>query len=123
MFEIDSTFGYGIVAVRHRGRVTDSEFTALAGTVAGFPGRGDLLLLLDWVCIEDWAFSVPGGDALIAWRRAAKAIRRIAIVHDPRLNRPAAWLGAVLREEGVVVRSWRPQHATLAATWLQANAS
>ncbi|MCY1740725.1 STAS/SEC14 domain-containing protein [Ensifer sp. SL37] len=123
MFEIDPTFGNDIVAFRHRGTVTDREFVALAGTVADFPRRGDLLVLLDWVGIEDWAFSIPGGDALIAWRRAAKTIRRIAIVHDPRLNRPAAWLGAVLREEGVIVRSWRPQHAALAATWLQTDAS
>lgn len=123
MFEIDSTFGDDIVAVRHRGSVTDSEFIALAGTVADFSGRGDLRLLLDWVDIEDWTFSVPGGDALIAWRRAAKTIRRIAIVHDPRLNRPAAWLGAVLREEGVIVRSWRSQHAAQAAIWLRTQAS
>ncbi|MGV4791584.1 STAS/SEC14 domain-containing protein [Rhizobium sp. F40D2] len=123
MFEIVSTFGDNILAIRHRGPVTDSEFLALAEMVADLPGRGDLLLFLDWVGIKDWAFSAPGGDALIAWRRAAKAIRRIAIVHDPRLNRPAAWLGAVMRQEGVIVRSWRPQHALLAATWLQTDVS
>lgn len=123
MFEIDSTFGEGIVAIRHHGTVTDSEFTALAGTVADFARCGDLLLLLDWVGIEHWTFSVPGGDALVAWRRTAKAIRRVAVIHDPRMNRPAAWLGAVLREEGVIVRSWRPQQAALAITWLQKDPS
>lgn len=123
MFEIDSTFANGIVAIRHRGTATDLEFIALAETIAGLPNNGDLLLLLDWVGIEDWTFSVPGGAALIAWRSAARTIRRIAIVHDPCPNRPAAWLGAVLREQRVIVRSWRAQHAALAASWLQADVS
>jgi len=45
-------------------------------------------------------------------------ITRGAIVHQPRLNRQAAWLAAFLREEGVQVRSWRPQSAADAAAWL-----
>jgi len=58
-----------------------------------------------------------------AWRKAAKAITFVAIVHDHRLNRQAAWLGAVLRDRGVTVRSWHPQESPLAAAWLHAQIS
>jgi hypothetical protein len=46
-------------------------------------------------------------------------IARAALVHQPRLNRQAAWLAAFLRQEGVQVRSWRPQNADVAAAWLR----
>lgn len=119
MIEIGSTLGDGIVVIRHRGAVTNSEFIALAASVAEAEPHG-IVLLLDWLGIEHWAFAVPEGDAVNAWRKAAKTVRRAAIIHDHRLNRQAAWLGAVLREEGVTVRSWRPEHAAAAADWLRA---
>ena len=41
-------------------------------------------------------------------RTAAKQMERVAIFTS-RLNRPVAWVAAILREEGVAVRSWRAQ--------------
>jgi molybdopterin-biosynthesis enzyme MoeA-like protein len=48
---------------------------------------------------------------------------RVAIVHGRRLDRHAAWLGATLREEGVAVRSYRPDQVVAAAAWLSATAA
>ena len=121
MIEVDPTYGDDIVAIRLCGTMTDREFAALTATVADSTPRGSIRLFLDWLGIQHWAFKAPEGNALFAWRNAAQAIACAAIVHDHRLKRQAAWLGAVLREEGVTVRSWRPRQAAAALIWLQAG--
>ncbi|RWM81490.1 MAG: hypothetical protein EOR81_05345 [Mesorhizobium sp.] len=123
MIEVDPNFGDGVVAFRHYGTMTEREFTDLAATVSHCAPHGAVLLLLDWLGIERWAFTAPQTDTLAAWRKAARALQCAAIVHDQRLNRQAAWLGAVLREEGVIVRSWPPQRAAAATVWLRAARS
>ena len=119
MIDVDATLEESVVTIRFRGAVTNREFIDLATTIANFGSADRAFVYLDWVGIDRWAFSVPTASGLTAWRRARKMIARTAIVHQPRLNRQAAWLAAFLREEGVQVRSWRPQNAGAAATWLR----
>jgi hypothetical protein len=119
MIDVDTTLKESVVTVHFRGAVTDREFVDLAATIANLGSTGRVLMYLDWIGIDHWAFSVPTANGVTAWRRARKLIMRAAIVHQPRLNRQAAWLAALLREEGVNVRSWRPQNAAAAATWLR----
>ena len=119
MIEVGPSMEEGVVTVRFRGAVTNREFIDLAATIANLGTVEMALVHLDWVGVDRWAFSVPTLSGLAAWRRARKMIARAAIVHQPRLNRQAAWLAAFLREEGVTVRSWRPQNADAAATWLR----
>jgi stage II sporulation SpoAA-like protein len=119
MIDVDSTLEESVVTIRFRGAVTNREFIDLAATIANYESTGRIPVYLDWVGIDRWAFSVPTAGGVTAWRRARKIIARAAIVHQPRLNRQAAWLAAFLREEGVQVRSWRPQNAAAAATWLR----
>ena len=120
MIEIDCKLD-GITAIRHSGSITIREFADLASTVADLALQDRGLLLFDWLQVEHWLFSSPNAVDVTAWRKAAKAIRRVAIVHDHRLNRQAAWLGAVLRDRGVTVRSWHPPDAVLAVAWLRAE--
>ena len=119
MIEFDSTLEDGVVTIRFRGAVTNREFIDSAVAIANFGSTGRVLVYLDWVGVDRWAFSVPTAGGVTAWRTARHAITRTAIVHSPRLNRQAAWLAAFLREEGVQVRSWRPQNAAAALAWLR----
>jgi hypothetical protein len=123
MIEIDSTPGSGIVTVRYRGAITNRELATLAAMVTSFESHGGMLIFLDWLGIDRWEFSPHEARGVAAWRRAARKIERVAIVHDRRRDRQAAWLAAILRKEGVSVRSWRPQNAGLAATWLRMSAA
>lgn len=118
MIEVHSTLEEAVVAIRFRGAVTNREFTDLAVMIADFNSTGGMLIYLDWLGIDRWTFSTPKANAVTAWRKAGRNIERAAIVHDHRINRQAAWLAAVLRDQGVKVRSWRPQHAAAAAAWL-----
>jgi hypothetical protein len=119
MIDVNTTLVGGVVTVHFRGVVTNREFIDLAATIADSGSTGRVLMYLDWVGIDHWAFSVPTASGIIVWRRAGKLIARAAIIHQPRLNRQAAWLAAFLREEGVKVRSWRPHNAAEAAIWLR----
>ncbi len=119
MIEVDPILEGGVVTVRFCGAVTNREFVDLAAAIADFGSTGRVLVYLDWVGIDRWVFSVPTASGVTSWRRARKTIARAALVHQPRLNRQAAWLAAFLREEGIEVRSWRPQNAAAAATWLR----
>jgi SpoIIAA-like len=123
MIEVDTTLEEGIVAVRFHGAVTDQEFAELAAMIADFGSARGLLIFLDWFKIDRWDFSAPNANLVAAWRRAGRAIGRAAIVHDSRTNRQAAWLAAILRKQGVTVRSWRPQDAAAAAAWLCIHAA
>lgn len=109
------------VAARFRGAVTNAEFADLAANIVNFGSTYRVLVYLDWARVDHWKFAPPTASGVTAWRKAAKVIERAAIIHDHHLNRQAAWLAAILRKEGVTVRSWRPQNAAAAAKWLGTN--
>jgi hypothetical protein len=118
MIEINLSLKECHVAARFRGAVTNAEFADLAATINNLGTTYSVLIYLDWVSVDHWMFAPANANGVTAWRRAARMIARAAIIHDHRLNRQAAWLAAILRKEGVTVRSWRPQSATAAAKWL-----
>lgn len=120
MMEIDCKLD-GIVVVRYGGTIAIYDFANLAAMVADFASQDHGRFLFDWLRVESWMFSSPDEVDIKVWRRAARVIDRVAIVHDHRLNRQAAWLGAVLRDRGVTVRSWHPLDVALATAWLRAE--
>ena len=119
MIEVDTPGRECVVTIRFCGVVTNREFIDLAAGIADFRMMGGALVYLDWSRIDRWTHATSEANGTIAWRNAARAIERAAIVHQPRLNRQAAWLAAVLRAQGVTVRSWRLRDAAKAATWLR----
>ena len=118
MIEINLSKYECLVAARFRGAVTNSEFADLAATIANLGLTCTALIYLDWVRIDHWTFAPAKANGVTAWRMAARTIERVAIIHDHHLNRQAAWLAAILRREGVTVRSWQPQDARAARLWL-----
>lgn len=118
MIEINLSRNEGFVSVRFRGAVTDTEFACLATTITNLGASGTALVYLDWVRLVHWKFAPAQANGVTAWRTAAGTIERVAIIHDHHLNRQAAWLAAILRREGVTVRSWQPQNARAARVWL-----
>jgi hypothetical protein len=120
MIEIDSVAGEGWVTIRCRGALSNDDFAALARTIGELNPDRALLVFFDWLDIEQWSPSPPDANLVAPWRRAARRIMRVAIVHGRRFDRQAACLGAALREEGVAVRSWRPDQAVAATAWLSA---
>jgi len=119
MIEVDCFPEDHLVKVRFRGTVSNREFTDLAAIIADFGSGIAVLVYLDWVGIERWEFTVASANGVPTWRRASQVIERVAVIHPPRWNRQAAWLAAILRKEGVEVRSWRPKDAMAAAIWLR----
>jgi hypothetical protein len=118
MIELNLSRKEGLVAVRFRGAVTNMEFVDLAAMIAGLGSVCSLSIYLDWIRVDHWKFVPAQANSVIAWRAAARMIERVAIVHDHHLNRQAAWLAAILRREGVTVRSWRPRNGRAARIWL-----
>ena len=124
MIEFDSALEDKVVIVRFRRIVTAREFTDLAAMIAGFRSKKNrVLVYFDWVGIDRWEFTVPRPNDVATWCRARETIKRVAIVHLPRLNRQAAWLAAILRKGGVEVRSWQPKDAAAASSWLRHHAT
>ena len=118
MIEIHLSLKESFVAARFRGAVTNTEFAELAAAIADLGSSCGVLIYLDWVRVDRWTFAPAQINGVTAWRMAARMIERVAIIHDHRLNRQAAWLAAILRREGVTVRSWGPQNAGTARMWL-----
>lgn len=117
LMNVESTVEDGIVRVRLSGALTDCALTAMGTAIS--EQTDESLILFDWLGIESWHFSAPKGADMAALRTAAKKTGRVALLHGPRLNRPAAWVAAILRAEGVTVRSWRARQAPAAADWLK----
>jgi stage II sporulation SpoAA-like protein len=118
MIEINLAQNGCFVAARFRGAVTNTEFADLAAAIADLGSTGTALIYLDWVRVDHWTFAPVPANGVTAWRMAARMIERVAIIHDHHWNRQAAWLAAILRREGVTVRSWPPQNAHVARLWL-----
>ena len=84
-----------------------------------FESREALLVLFDWSELAGWDEGLSTTESCRLWASAARQMRRSAIVHDRQWNRQAAILGAVLRLNGVEVRSWRAAEREAAVAWLR----
>ena len=123
MMNFKSRVRRSIVIMRPTGTMTHGTLIAMAGAIAEFDPSDAKLFLFDWMGIDSWDFSTPKESCVAALHIAASQMVRVAIVHGPRLNRPVAWVAAILREEGVMVRSWRAEQAAAAAAWLKGKGS
>lgn len=80
--------------------------------------NGPKLLLLDWSGLNQTACGEPADIDKIAWVEAGVWFRRIALLHDRRWNRAAAYISALLRAPGAEVRSFATIHRAEAISWL-----
>lgn len=119
--EVDGCFAHHDAFVTYplSGHLTLQHFPSLADMIASQGVRGTCSrILLDWSEVVSWDFQKPGGRQLDAWRDGTSRIDRLAILHGSAGNRPAALLGAILREKGCEVRSYRVDGRMQAVLWL-----
>jgi SpoIIAA-like len=120
MIEIDRHSGDGIVVVRPRGvQVTSELIGCMESLLLECQSTGPLMLLFDWSEIENWRFVGIAGLPIRRCLDLAGAIKRVAIVHENRWNRQAAWFAAILRSGNAEVRSWNPRDLDAAMAWLK----
>lgn len=102
-----------------RGRLDTTAFLGLAHLLATqHASERSSRLLLDWSELVSWHFTRPAIADLQHWLAYAEGIDRVAIVHQRRWNRQAAWLAAVLRTKDCKVRSFRFDGRDRAMSWL-----
>jgi len=107
------------IMLRLRGRLDMRGFLALADLLASQQkNRSSSSLLFDWSELVSWDFRTPANPEIQGWLRAADLTNRVAIVHDRRWNRQAAWFAALFRSRNCHVRSYRLDDRDRAMTWL-----
>lgn len=100
------------------------DFLALADALATQQAsRPSSNILFDWSDLVSWNFRTPANPEIERWLRGADLIERLAIVHDRRWNRQAAWLAALFRTRDCRVRSYRLDDRDRAMTWLISGVS
>jgi hypothetical protein len=101
-----------------RGAVGKNDLVTLRRAVAGFGKFGtQCCLLVDWSDLEacEAALPRPRNRTVI---ESVNGLERVAILHHRALNTRAAYLAALLRSNGVLVRSYRPSDRDRALDWL-----
>lgn len=102
-----------------RGRLETRDFLLLGDLILAQAAlRPSLRILLDWSEVTAWRFCKPSERRLRAWHGEVAGIDRLAIVHNSIGNRPAALIGAVLRQRRCSVRSYRTANRSHAIEWL-----
>ncbi len=91
MIEIKLSRNESFVSARFRGVATDTEFARLAAKITNLGASCTVVVCPDWIRVAHWTFVPIQTNGLTAWRSAAGMIERVAIIHEPRLNRQAAW--------------------------------
>jgi hypothetical protein len=101
-----------------RGAMGSNALAALRRAVAGSKKFGtQCCVLVDWSHLDacDAARLRPRKRTVI---ESVNGLVRVAIVHHGALNTRAAYLAALLRSNGVLVRSYRPSERDRALDWL-----
>ena len=80
--------------------------------------RQNSSMLFDWSELVSWNFRRPADPEIQGWLNGADRINRMAIVHQRRWNRQAAWFAALFRTRSCHVRSYRPDDRDRAMHWL-----
>jgi hypothetical protein len=110
------------LVLRRQGVQSKFDIAAIARELAtlqtGDPTRS---VLFDWSQVDIWPFGAPPAAALQAWSKTAPLIQRAAFVHDPKLNRHAAILSALLRVSNVEARSFHLSDIDRAIAWLESD--
>jgi hypothetical protein len=112
----DRTF----LVVRREGAQPRFDLVAIAGELARLrTDAAALRVLFDWSQIRSWPFAAPSAAAIQEWNKTAPAIARAAFVHDPKWNRHAAILSALLRVSNAEARSFHRSDTDRAIAWLE----
>jgi len=75
-------------------------------------------ILFDWSELISWNFTRPPTADIKRWLACAEGTDRVAIVHQRRWNRQAAWFAALLRTKNCQVRSFSVDDRDRAVIWL-----
>jgi hypothetical protein len=109
-----------LVVLRRQGAQSKLDIEAIARELAQLQtGDAALRVLFDWSQVDRWPFDAPSAAAIQAWNKTAPSIKRAAFVHDPKWNRHAAILSALMRISSAEVRSFHPPDADGAIEWLE----
>jgi hypothetical protein len=111
----------GGVIFSTRRAVGRNDLDTLRRAVAGSKKFGtQCCVLVDWSDLDacDAARPRPRKRAVI---ETVKGLERVAILHHGALNTRAAYLTALLRSNGVLVRSYRPSDRDRALDWLNSR--
>lgn len=76
-------------------------------------------ILFDWSQLCAWQYAAPSSASILEWHKTAPPIARAAFVHDPKWNRHAAILSALLRVSNAEARSFHRSDIDRAIEWLE----
>src|SRR5271157_2317630 len=106
--------------MRQRGPQPKLDIIAIARDLTHFQtGDASLKVLLDWSELDSWPFEAPSSATIQAWKETIPSVSRAAIVHDPKWNRHAALLAALLRICDAEVQSFLPSDRDGAIMWIE----
>jgi hypothetical protein len=116
----ERTENCSFLALRRQGAQPKFDIVAIASELARLHTAGEALhVFFDWSQVSSWPFAAPSAAAIREWNKAAPLIARAAFVHDPKWNRHAAILAALLRVSDAEARSFRCVDAEKAIEWLE----
>jgi SpoIIAA-like len=107
-----------LVLERH-GAQPKFDVVTIAAELARLRAGMALRILFDWSQVRSWQYAVPSAAAVREWRKIIPGISRAAFVHDPKWNRHAAMLSALLRVGNAQARSFHPTELDRAIEWLE----
>ena len=109
-----------LFVMHRRGPQPKLDIIAIARDLADLQtGDESLKVLFDWSELDSWPFEAPSPATVQAWKETIPSVSRAAIVHDPKWNRHAALLAALLRVCNAEVRSFLPSHRHEAIIWIE----
>lgn len=108
------------LVLRPEGAQPKFDVVAIAGELAGRQTDATALrVLFDWSRVRSWPFAAPSAAAIQEWNNISPTIARAAFVHDPKWNRHAAILSALLRVSDAEARSFHRSDRDKAIAWLE----
>ena len=122
MIEIERQKGSPVVRGRFRGDLSKCDLTTFVASLQELRDcEKRIRVLLDWTAIEKWEADTAHSSLSSIWRDLPHNIDRAAIVHEHCWDRQAAVLGAMMRINQTVVRSWLPSNGIAAMEWLRGD--
>ena len=118
MIEITRLEASHVLCVCLKGVQSAAEFEALGSSLPDTDAQRKLRILFDWTSLQGFDDRRSFDLSCRRWRQTAGSIARAAIVHQHRWDHYAALLAAVLRVQGVQVRSWPVRDHAQALVWL-----
>ncbi len=108
------------VVVRREGAQPKFDIAAIASELARLQtDDAALRVLFNWSLVDRWPFEAPSAAAIRHWNNSAPTIKRAAFVHDPKWNRHAAIVSALVRIHNAEARSFHPPDHDRAIEWLE----